>query len=168
MGHRGILFTGELQYFGQPLLGDPHWNPLWQVAREFDLPISFHVGSGDMREGLLKNRVSSYGLARAFTALAIDILLQSGRQVSHLIMFGVLNRYPTIKFVSVFEQVAPRRLIGLFRLHEFDHAKKVLGLLMIEGIGGYEQIFLFGVDRHASPLLQIREKSPLPHLSLYQ
>jgi predicted TIM-barrel fold metal-dependent hydrolase len=28
MGHRGILFTGEPQYFGQPLLGDPHWNPL--------------------------------------------------------------------------------------------------------------------------------------------
>ena len=61
MGHRGILFTGEPQYFGQPLLGDPHWNPLWEVACELDLPISFHVGSGDMTEGLLKNRVSCYG-----------------------------------------------------------------------------------------------------------
>jgi predicted TIM-barrel fold metal-dependent hydrolase len=101
MGHRGILFTGEPQYFGQPLLGDPHWNPLWEVACELDLPISFHVGSGDMTEGLLKNRVSSYGLAPAFTALAIDILLQNGRQVSDLIMSGVLNRFPTIKFVSV-------------------------------------------------------------------
>jgi predicted TIM-barrel fold metal-dependent hydrolase len=54
MGHKGILFTGEPQYFGQPLFGDPYWNPLWEAAVEFDLPISFHVGSGDMTEGLLK------------------------------------------------------------------------------------------------------------------
>ena len=101
MGHRGILFTGEPQYFGQPLLGDPHWNPLWEVAVEFDLPISFHVGSGDMTEGLLKNRVAAYGQAAAFTALAVNILFQNGIQVSDLIMSGVLARYPSIKFVSV-------------------------------------------------------------------
>jgi len=101
MGHRGILFTGEPQYFGQPLLGDPQWSPLWEAAVESDLPISFHVGSGDMTEGLLKNRVAAYGVAAAFTTLAIDILLQNGRQVSDLIMSGVLARYPKIKFVSV-------------------------------------------------------------------
>jgi predicted TIM-barrel fold metal-dependent hydrolase len=101
MGHRGILFTGEPQYFGQPMLGDPHWNPLWEAACELDLPISFHVGSGDMTEGLVKTRVATYGLGPAFTALAIDILLQNGKQVSDLIMSGVLVRYPTIKFVSV-------------------------------------------------------------------
>jgi predicted TIM-barrel fold metal-dependent hydrolase len=96
-----MLFTGEPQYFGQPLLGDPHWNPLWQAAVEFDLPISFHVGSGDMTEGLLKNRVAAYGQAAAFTALAINILFQNGMQVSDLIMSGLLTRYPQIKFVSV-------------------------------------------------------------------
>ena len=101
MGHKGILFTGEPQYFGQPLLGDPHWNPLWEAAVELDLPISFHVGSGDMTEGLLKNRVAAYGSAAAFTALAVNILFQNGIQVSDLIMSGVLARYPSIKFVSV-------------------------------------------------------------------
>jgi predicted TIM-barrel fold metal-dependent hydrolase len=101
MGHRGILFTGEPQYFGQPLLGDAHWNPLWEVAVELDLPISFHIGSGDMAEGLLKNKVAAYGQAAAFTALAVNILMQNGIQVSDLIMSGVLARYPRIKFVSV-------------------------------------------------------------------
>src|SRR3984893_2280007 len=101
MGHRGILFTGEPQYFGQPLLGDPHWNPLWEAAVELDLPISFHVGSGDMTEGLLKNRVAGYGPAAAFTALAVKILFQNGIQVSDLIMSGVLERYPSLKLVSV-------------------------------------------------------------------
>ncbi len=101
MGHRGILFTGEPQHFGQPLLGDPQWNPLWEAAVECDLPISFHVGSGDMEEGLLRNRVTTYGAGAAFTALAVDILFQNGIQVADLIMSGVLARYPKIKFVSV-------------------------------------------------------------------
>ena len=51
MGHKGILFTGEPQYYGLPLMGDPHWSPLWEAAVELELPISFHIGSGDMAEG---------------------------------------------------------------------------------------------------------------------
>jgi uncharacterized protein len=101
MDHRGILFTGEPQSFDQPLLGDAHWNPLWEVAVELDLPISFHIGSGDITEGLVKNRIAIYGQAAAFTTIAIDLLLQNGRQVSDLIMSGVPARYPNIKFVSV-------------------------------------------------------------------
>jgi uncharacterized protein len=101
MGHKGILFTGEPQYYGKPLIGDPHWNPLWEVAVELDLPISFHIGSGDMAEGLLKNRVATYGKMAAFTELAVDIFLRNGLQLSDLLMSGVLARYPKIKFVSV-------------------------------------------------------------------
>jgi uncharacterized protein len=96
-----ILFIGEPQSSGQPLLGDPHWNPLWEVAAELDLPISFHIGSGDVTETAVKHRIASYGRAAAYTTIAIDLLLQNGRQVSDLIMSGVLARYPTIKFVSV-------------------------------------------------------------------
>lgn len=101
MGHKGILFTGEPQYFGQPLIGDPHWNPLWEVAVELDLPISFHIGSGDMAEGLVKTRVATYGRMAAFTELAVDIFLRNGLQLNDLLMSGVLARYPKIKFVSV-------------------------------------------------------------------
>jgi predicted TIM-barrel fold metal-dependent hydrolase len=101
MGHKGILFTGEPQYYGLPLMGDPHWNPLWEVACELDLPLSFHIGSGDMAEGLLRNKVKTYGKMAAFTELAVDIFLQNGLQLNDLIMSGVLARYPKIKFVSV-------------------------------------------------------------------
>jgi uncharacterized protein len=101
IGHKGILFTGEPQYYGLPLMGDPHWNPLWEAAVELDLPISFHIGSGDMAEGLLKNKVATYGKMAAFTELAVDIFLHNGLQLNDLIMSGVLARYPKIKFVSV-------------------------------------------------------------------
>ena len=101
MGHKGILFTGEPQYYGKPLLGDPHWNPLWEAAVELDQPISFHIGSGDMAEGLLKDRMATYGKMAAFTELAVDIFLRNGLQLNDLLMSGVLARYPKIKFVSV-------------------------------------------------------------------
>ena len=35
--HRGILFTGEPQRFGLPVLGEPHWDPLWAVAQDAGL-----------------------------------------------------------------------------------------------------------------------------------
>src|SRR5882724_5386425 len=101
MGHKGILFTGEPQYWGKPLLGDPHWNPLWQVAVDLDLPISFHIGSGDMAEGMVKERIKSYGRMATFAELAVDIFLRNGVQLNDLLMSGVLVRYPGIKFVSV-------------------------------------------------------------------
>ena len=101
MGHKGILFTGEPQYYGLPLIGEPHWNPLWEVAVELDLPLSFHIGSGDMTEGLVKTRIAAYGKMAAFTELAVDIFLRNGLQLNDLLMSGVLARYPQIKFVSV-------------------------------------------------------------------
>jgi predicted TIM-barrel fold metal-dependent hydrolase len=101
MGHKGILFTGEPQYYGKPLLGDHHWDKLWNVAVECDLPISFHIGSGDMQEGLAKARVETYGKMAAFTELAVDIFLHNALQLNDLLMSGVLARHPKIKFVSV-------------------------------------------------------------------
>ena len=100
-GHKGILFTGEPQCYGKPLLGDAHWNPLWEVAVELDLPISFHIGSGDMAEGMVKERIATYGKMATFAELAVDIFLRNGVQLNDLLMSGVLVRYPKIKFVSV-------------------------------------------------------------------
>ena len=47
MGHRGILFTGDPDRFGQPFLADRYWDPLWSVAQELGLPINFHIGNAD-------------------------------------------------------------------------------------------------------------------------
>jgi uncharacterized protein len=100
-GHKGILFTGDPQSLGQPLLGDPQWNPLWEVAVELDLPISFHIGSGNMEMGLLQTKIAAYGKMAAFTELSVNIFLRNGIQLNDLIMSGVLARHPKIKFISV-------------------------------------------------------------------
>ena len=101
LGHRGILFTGVPQSFGMPVLGDHHWDPLWEVAVELDLPISFHIGSGNMEGGLLRDKVRSYGRMAAFAGYSVELFLDNGRQLCDLLMSGVLARYPTIRFVSV-------------------------------------------------------------------
>jgi predicted TIM-barrel fold metal-dependent hydrolase len=101
MGHRGILFTGEPQAFGQPFMGDPHWNPLWETAVELGLPVSFHIGSGDMEDGLARDKVKAYGRMSTFTSGSVDVFLKNGCQLSELLLSGIFVRYPEIQFVSV-------------------------------------------------------------------
>ena len=101
MGHRGILFTGEPHKFGQPMIGDPAWNPLWETAVELDLPISFHIGSGDMEGGMTKQMMAVYGKMATFTAGSVEVFLKNAIQLSDLLVSGVPARYPDIKFVSV-------------------------------------------------------------------
>ena len=71
------------------------------MAVELDLPISFHIGSGNMEVGLLQNKIAAYGKMAAFTELSVDVFLRNGIQLNDLIMSGVLARHPNIKFVSV-------------------------------------------------------------------
>jgi len=101
LGHKGILFTGEPQSFGQPVLGDPHWDPLWAVAVECDLPVSFHIGSGNMEGGLNKEKLKTYGRMATFAELSVNLFMNNGSQLCDLLMSGVLARFPEIKFVSV-------------------------------------------------------------------
>lgn len=101
MGHRGILFTGEPHTFGLPILGDRHWDPLWEVAVELDLPVSFHIGSGNMEGGLRRDKMKQYGRMAAFAELSVDLFMNNGRHLCDLLMSGVLARFPTIRFVSV-------------------------------------------------------------------
>jgi predicted TIM-barrel fold metal-dependent hydrolase len=101
MGHRGILFTGEPHSYGQPILGDHHWDPLWAVAVECDLPVSFHIGSGNMEGGLSKEKMKTYGRMATFAELSVNLFMNNGSQLCDLLMSGVLARFPEIKFVSV-------------------------------------------------------------------
>ena len=101
LGHKGILFTGDPQSFGHPFLGDPHWDPLWEVACEYDLPISFHIGSGNMEAGLTKEKSAVVGKMAAFAELSVEFFMRNGVQLSDLLLSGVLAKFPTLKFVSV-------------------------------------------------------------------
>lgn len=101
MGHRGILFTGEPDAFGLPVLGDRHWDPLWAVARDTGLPVHFHIGSGDLSKALMPARAAASGIAASYAFTSIDLFMRNGVQVADLLLSGVLPRFPEVKFVSV-------------------------------------------------------------------
>jgi predicted TIM-barrel fold metal-dependent hydrolase len=99
LGHRGILFPGAPHELDFPYLSDRAWDPLWSAAEEANLPVSFHVGSGDMRRSMTPMDCNSWPVARAH--VSTDIFLNLGRQLNDLLFSGVLSRFPTLSFVLV-------------------------------------------------------------------
>jgi predicted TIM-barrel fold metal-dependent hydrolase len=100
-GHRGVLFTGEPQVHGMPYLGDHHWDPIWSAAQDCGMPISFHIGSGDMSTIFDKQRVNAHGSGATYANSTVGLTLGNGAQVADLLLCGVLPRFPDLKFVSV-------------------------------------------------------------------
>ncbi len=101
-GHKGVLFTGAPQDHGMPALASPHWNPLWECAQAHDLPISFHIGSGEFTSSdWTPERLALYGPGGINAQTSIGLFLENGRQIVDLLFSGVLPRYPDLKFVSV-------------------------------------------------------------------
>jgi predicted TIM-barrel fold metal-dependent hydrolase len=101
LGHKGVLFTGEPQRFGMPLLGDRHWDPLYAAAQAADLPISFHIGSGNFDEDFSPERLETHGVGPTLVRSTTTLLLENGKQLVDLLLSGVLPRFPDLKFVSV-------------------------------------------------------------------
>ncbi len=80
-GHRGVLFTGEPQRYDLPFLGDPHWDPLWAAAQDAGLPVSFHIGSGDIASGFSPGRIKAHGPGGAYVSTSVSLFLTNGAQI---------------------------------------------------------------------------------------
>ncbi len=100
-GHRGILFTGEPHRFGLPYLADRHWDPLWAAAQDLELPVHFHIGSGDMTTSFTPDRVIASGTASTYAYTSVEMFLKNGMQVADLLLSGIPARFERLQFVSV-------------------------------------------------------------------
>jgi predicted TIM-barrel fold metal-dependent hydrolase len=100
-GHRGVVFTGEPQSFGLPLMAHKHWDPIWAAAEAHDLPISFHIGSGDFGDEFSDDRVEVEGYAATSARAGAKLFMTNGAHVLDLLFSGILVRYPKLRFVSV-------------------------------------------------------------------
>ena len=99
LGHCGVIMGGQPEFFGQPKLTDPYWDPLWASAQEMGLPINFHIASGDMSNFHLHHE--SVGEHAAFSGLAVMFTLENVKTLSQIIMGGICHRFPRLNFVSV-------------------------------------------------------------------
>jgi predicted TIM-barrel fold metal-dependent hydrolase len=101
LGHRGVLFTGEPQRYDLPYLGDRHWDPLWAAAQAAGMPVSFHIGSGDVASSFSPGRIKAHGPGAAYVATSVSLFLTNGAQIGDLLTSGILPRFPELKFISV-------------------------------------------------------------------
>jgi uncharacterized protein len=99
-GFRGVLFTGEPQRFGFPYLGDRHWDPVYAAAQAHRMPIHFHIGGAETGSEA-QPRIAAHGYQGAMTYGAVSLFLKNGVQTADLLLSGVLERFPELKFVSV-------------------------------------------------------------------
>ncbi len=98
-GHRGVLFGSQPDVFGQPHLVDNHWDPVWAAAQAAELPISFHIGSGDVSD--LLSGGPGLGLRTGMARASTQLFLENVKCISDVIFGGVCHRFPKLDFVSV-------------------------------------------------------------------
>lgn len=101
LGHKAILFTGAPHEFGFPYIGDPHWNPLWEAAQETKLPISLHIGSGNIQDEFPMEKIQAHGMGPVIASQTVSLLLKTGVHLVDLITSGVLPRHPDLKVAVV-------------------------------------------------------------------
>jgi predicted TIM-barrel fold metal-dependent hydrolase len=99
-GHRAILFSQKPSNFGQPMLGDRHWDRLFGAAQELELPVSFHIGSSGDLSGmqLLPEEAGPHANYAVFPA---TFFMDNAKAIATVIGAGVCHRFPRLKFVSV-------------------------------------------------------------------
>ena len=100
-GITGITMTDTPEVFGFPYLDDPYWEPLWHTCEEYGMPVNFHIGAGGSFEHIQKSTWPSLSPQRRLAFGSIALFLDNFRVVSNLILSGLLERHPTLKFVSV-------------------------------------------------------------------
>jgi predicted TIM-barrel fold metal-dependent hydrolase len=98
-GHRGVIFSQAPEFFGQPKLGDPHWDRLWAAAQDLDLAVNFHIGGGDMSGVNLLHETS--GPAANYASFPVTFFVSNTKTVATLIGSGICHRFPKLNFVSV-------------------------------------------------------------------
>ena len=108
MGLRGININSDphLQKAEDggyiPDLGQPHWDPLWEVCVDQNIPVNFHIGASETAIDWMGQQgwpSLTHDLRSGISGAML--FFNNGKVVSNLIYSGMLDRFPGLKFVSV-------------------------------------------------------------------
>ena len=90
-GHRGVNFCNHPESHGEPPLSDPHWDRLWAAAEDAEIPITFHIGGGDITAPFAKDPHLSF--QAKFPKVSSLMILDNIETLADLIFGGVCHRF---------------------------------------------------------------------------
>jgi len=98
LGLTGFTMMDSPEAWGLPSLADVAWDPLWSTAQERRLPVNFHIGSGGATAMAVWPGVE---MPRSLGAGSTILFIANARCIVNLIFSGLLDRFPSLNFVSV-------------------------------------------------------------------
>jgi len=95
LGLRGVLIPAVPAYVDSPAEDrsylDPHYERLWAVLADLDLPIHFHLGTRPVSRGLDQNLMVQISVNKSVMC----------EPIATFVFSGALQRHPNLKLVSV-------------------------------------------------------------------
>jgi predicted TIM-barrel fold metal-dependent hydrolase len=102
LGLRGITMCSEPHAGDLPDLVDPHWDPLWELCAERNLPVNFHVGASEFgMDAFMKGVWPSLDAERRHVVGCVQIELHNARVLANLLTSDLLVRHPALQWVVV-------------------------------------------------------------------
>ncbi len=102
MGLRGVNTNSDPQNEGLPDLADRHWDPLWEVCADLEMPVNFHIGSSATGMSWFGSSPwPSLDNERKLALGSLMVMISNFRTLGNLLVSGVLERHPTLQVVSV-------------------------------------------------------------------
>jgi uncharacterized protein len=102
LGLRGVNMTSDPQQGGAPDLNERDWDPLWEVCADLGLPVNFHIGASETSLSWFGTSPwPSHGDDQKLAIGSAMMYLTNARVLANLIISGLLERHPRLKFVSV-------------------------------------------------------------------
>ena len=102
MGYRGVNMTANPQDSGSPDLGDPAWDPFWEVCAGLNLPVHFHIGAS--QTSLTYFGTTYWPSQDNYVKPAIggaSLFQNNSRLLLNSAYSGMFDRHPNLKMVSV-------------------------------------------------------------------
>jgi len=131
LGYRGVNMTADPQDSGSPDLGDPAWDPFWEVCAGHGLPVHFHIGAS--QTALTYFGTTFWPSQDDYVKPAIggaSLFQNNSRVLLNSAYSGMFDRHPDLKMVSVESGIGwvPFMLEAMdYELEENapDHARKL-------------------------------------------
>lgn len=99
MGHKTILACTRPTDFGLPPMSHSYWDRFWAAIQDTGLPVSFHIGSGDMNDAIIDK--AKMGTRAHLASFATNLFIANAQCINEVIFGGVCHRFPNLKLFSV-------------------------------------------------------------------